>query len=251
MQGYNIGMNLPPIPFTQEIPLFPLPNCVLFPGTVQPLHIFEPRYQAMMQAALRETGTCTGGGSCGGVLALALLRPGWEKDYYGSPPVYKCLCAGRIVAHERLPDGTYNLLLQGASRARVISERLCAGEWGAYRLAMLEEIPEVPADAEEQCSQRQMLRRLFETTALKDLTITPALAALFEDAVTSSRLVDALGFTLVQNVEAKQRLLEESDAGVRGQLLLRELMALARRLEATAVKQAKGGRCWPPEMGEN
>jgi len=182
---------------------------------------------------------------------MALLRPGWEKDYYGCPPVHECLCVGRVIAHEGLPDGKFNLLLQGMSRARVISERTCAGEWGAYRVAMLEEISEVPADPEQHRSQRQMLRRLFETTALKDLTITPALAALFEDPVPSSRLIDALAFSLVQDVEAKQRLLEEFDVGARGQLLLRELMSLVRRLEAAAVKQARGGRCWPPEMGEN
>jgi uncharacterized protein len=244
-------MDLPPIPFTREIPLFPLPNCVLFPGAVQPLHIFEPRYRAMIQAALREAGSCTGTGGCGGVLAMALLRPGWEKNYYACPPIYDCLCAGRIIAHERLPDGKFNLLFQGMARARLIAERTCTGEWGAYRLAVLEEIPEVSADPDQQSAQRQMLRRLFETTALKDLTITPALASLFEDPVPSSRLIDALTFTLVQDMEAKQRLLEEPDAGVRGQLLLRELMELARRLEAAAMKDAKGGRCWPPEMGEN
>jgi hypothetical protein len=52
-------------------------------------------------------------------------------------------------------------------------------------------------------------------------------------------------------MEAKQRLLEEADVDARGQLLLRELMALARRLEAMTVKQTKGCRCWPPELGEN
>jgi Lon protease-like protein len=244
-------MNLPPIPFTQEIPLFPLPNCVLFPGTVQPLHIFEPRYRAMVQAALREAGCGMDAGGCGGVLAMALLRPGWEKDYYGHPPIYDCLCAGRIIAHERLPDGKFNLLLQGIARARVISERPCIGEWGAYRLARLAEIPEIPVTPEQQSVQREMLRRLFETSALKDLTITPALAALFEDSVPATRLIDALSFSLVQDMEAKQRLLEEADVDARGQLLLRELMALARRLEAMTVKQTKGCRCWPPELGEN
>ena len=112
--------------------------------------------------------------------------------------------------------------------------------------------------------QRKVFKELFEKTALKDLTVTPALAALFEEEagdmepqsgrakVSLGRLVDALAFSLVQDVETKQRLLEAVDPAARGELLLRELVALATRLGiATTTGQGEGGMGWPPTLGRN
>ncbi|MGH7405380.1 MAG: LON peptidase substrate-binding domain-containing protein, partial [Candidatus Methylomirabilales bacterium] len=81
-----------------EIPIFPLPNVVFFPHTLLPLHIFEPRYRQMLADCL--TGERW--------LAVVLLRPGWEAEYYGRPAVYAVAGAGEIVASERLPDGRSN-----------------------------------------------------------------------------------------------------------------------------------------------
>src|SRR6185503_6398161 len=94
------------------VPLFPLPNVVLFPRAVLPLHIFEERYKAMTADALE-------GDRC---IAMALLRPGWEKCYYGRPAIEPVVCIGKILSHERLPDGKYNFLLQGEARARIVRE---------------------------------------------------------------------------------------------------------------------------------
>src|SRR5476651_2067777 len=89
------------------VPLFPLPNVVLFPRAVLPLHIFEERYKAMTADTLRGDGR----------IAMALLKPGWEKCYYQRPAIDPVVCVGTILSHEKLPDGTYNFLLQGAIRA--------------------------------------------------------------------------------------------------------------------------------------
>ena len=94
------------------IPLFPLPSVVLFPRAVLPLHIFEDRYRAMTADAL------TGGRQ----VAMALLKPGWERDYYARPEIEPVVCVGVILTHELLPDGKYNFLLQGHTRARVVQE---------------------------------------------------------------------------------------------------------------------------------
>src|SRR5215217_8938156 len=91
------------------VPLFPLPNVVLFPAAVLPLHIFEERYKAMTADALRGERR----------VAMALLRPGWEKSYYGRAAIEPVVCVGRILSHEKLVDGKYNFLLQGTLRARV------------------------------------------------------------------------------------------------------------------------------------
>src|SRR5687768_15383367 len=99
------------------VPLFPLPGVVLFPRAVLPLHIFEDRYRAMTADALMGDKT----------IAMALLKPGWEKSYYGRPAIEPVVCVGRILSHEKLADGKYNFLLQGVQRARIIRENGAGG----------------------------------------------------------------------------------------------------------------------------
>jgi Lon protease-like protein len=89
-----------------RIPIFPLPNVVFFPRTYLPLHIFEPRYRRMVADAVA-------GHQC---IGMALLKDGWEEHYYGNPPVFDIGCVGRLASVQPLPDGRYNILLQGLER---------------------------------------------------------------------------------------------------------------------------------------
>ena len=77
-----------------SIPLFPLPNVVLFPNVFLPLHIFELRFREMVTDALHSDR----------IIGMALLRPGWEEDYEGRPPVYSVGCAGLITNFEQLEN---------------------------------------------------------------------------------------------------------------------------------------------------
>ena len=131
------------------IPIFPLPNVVLFPQVFLPLHIFEPRYREMTADAL--------GGDR--IIGMVLLRPGWERDYEGRPPVYPIGCAGLITNAERLNDGRYNIVLRGLSKFRVISED--AGR--AYRQAAIETVLEPPGDGDREAlrAARQRLESLL------------------------------------------------------------------------------------------
>lgn len=95
-----------------SLPLFPLPNAVLFPNVFLPLHIFEARYRAMVEAAL----------SSDRLIGMTLLRPGWEPGYEGNPPVFDIGCAGLITHADRLPDGRYNIVLRGLHRFRIERE---------------------------------------------------------------------------------------------------------------------------------
>ena len=97
---------------TDLLPLFPLPNVVLFPNVFLPLHIFEPRYREMVADAL----------STDRLIAMMLLRPGWERDYEGRPPVYSVGCSGVITHAEKLPDGRFNIVLRGVERVRLLEE---------------------------------------------------------------------------------------------------------------------------------
>jgi hypothetical protein len=97
-----------------RVPLFPLPNAVLFPGVPLPLHVFEPRYREMVRDVERGAERLIG---------MVLLRGEWRKDYYGRPEIFPVGCAGRVVNIESLPDGRYNILLHGAREFVIVGER--------------------------------------------------------------------------------------------------------------------------------
>src|SRR5436190_13283329 len=109
--------------------LFPLPNLVLFPHVVQPLHIFEPRYREMTAEALAGNR----------LIAVCLLHTDWEKSSEPNPPIHQVACLGRIVADKVLEDGRYLLLLRGLARARIDAER---EDGRAFRTANVTLLPD-------------------------------------------------------------------------------------------------------------
>jgi len=131
------------------IPIFPLPNVVLFPNVFLPLHIFETRYRQMVDAAL----------SGDRIIGMVLLRPGWEGDYEGRPPVYQIGCAGVVTHAERLADGRFNIVLRGMEKFRIADED--TGQ--IYRVANVVPVPEPPAESvrEAMRSERQRLEALL------------------------------------------------------------------------------------------
>jgi uncharacterized protein len=117
----------------QTIPLFPLPNVVLFPGVFLPLHIFEERYRALTRDALAGDR----------IIGMTLLRPGFEGNYDGRPSIYPIGCAGLISHSDRLPDGRYNIVLHGISKFRIVEE-LTDGEYRRARIEPLTEVTDAP-----------------------------------------------------------------------------------------------------------
>ncbi len=96
----------------ETIPLFPLPNTVLFPGMPLALHVFEPRYRKMVSDALNGPR----------IIGMVLLKAGFEADYEGRPPIYATGCAGRMDRCDALPDGRFNIVLRGLRRFRIVRE---------------------------------------------------------------------------------------------------------------------------------
>ena len=141
-------MILPP-----TIPIFPLPNVVLFPNVFLPLHIFESRYRAMVRDALASDR----------IIGMVLLQPGFESDYEGRPRVYPVGCAGVITHSEPLPDGRFNIVLRGLEKFKMTGEDTTR----PYRLAHIEAVPEVATDTD--CAtikqQRQRLEALLAAAA--------------------------------------------------------------------------------------
>ena len=110
------------------IPIFPLPNVVLFPNVFLPLHIFEPRYRQMVDEALNGRSDHRHGAAAAGL----------GSDYEGRPPVYPIGCAGVITHAERLPDGRCNIVLRGMEKFRIAGEE----DGLPYRVASVEPIAE-------------------------------------------------------------------------------------------------------------
>lgn len=135
------------------IPIFPLQDVVLFPNVSRPLHIFEPRYRGMVADALKGDR----------IIGMVLLRPGYEADYEGRPPVYSIGCAGVITNAEALPDGRYLIVLRGLVKFRVDSE----DHSRSYRLAHVEAIPETPKEEERAAlrARRDRLTALLAASA--------------------------------------------------------------------------------------
>jgi Lon protease-like protein len=150
-------MILPP-----TIPIFPLPNVVLFPNVFLPLHIFETRYRAMIKDALASDR----------IIGMVLLQPGYEANYEGRPRVYPVGCAGVITHSEPLPDGRFNIVLRGLEKFRMTGE----DESRPYRLAHIEAMPEVTSDSE--CATIRQHRHRLEAL----------LAAVAEHRRTETRL---------------------------------------------------------------
>jgi uncharacterized protein len=149
-----------------------LPNVVLFPGAPLPLHVFEPRYRKMVADALVSHRT----------IGMVLLKPGYEEDYQGRPPIYPLGCSGTIVEDERLGDGRYNILLLGQSRFHVLEER--GGE--PYRVAAVEELPDPSGDEASLDGLRERL--LAALSRLSD----GAAAVHLKGAVSHAALVNGL-----------------------------------------------------------
>jgi Lon protease-like protein len=186
------------------LPLFPLPNVVLFPNVFLPLHIFEPRYREMVADALAGDR----------VIGMVLLRPGFTEDYEGRPPVYAIGCSGLITHYERLADGRYNLILRGIERFQVHEE----DHSRSYRRAIVEPMLEIEPDTEHRATLRRHRAKL-------EALLAPTHERLGMDsgpasAMSDGEVVNALAQYLDLEPLEKQALLEQSSLLTRAHSLV-------------------------------
>ena len=176
----------------ETIPIFPLPNVVLFPHVFLPLHIFEPRYRAMVEDALEGDR----------IIGMTLLRPGWETDYEGRPPVYPIGCAGLVTHAERLGDGRFNIILRGLEKFRVVGEDHAK----PYRQAHIDALEEPSSRLlDDMRIERRRLEHLILSTGETNEPITPP-------SMPDEDFVNALAQYLSFDPLEKQALLEVPDA---------------------------------------
>ena len=187
------------------IPIFPLPNVVLFPDTYLPLHIFEPRYRDMVADA----------GPEGGCIGMALFKEGWENDYEGNPPVFSLGCVGRIKKTQLLPDGRSNLILQGLQRYEIEEELFDA----PYRKARITVRSCPPYDALMEDSVRSALVGLT-IRYLQSREAHELCQLITNESLTASVLVNSLSSCLDFTTFDKQFLLESESLSQQARRLL-------------------------------
>ena len=182
-----------------ELPLFPLPQVVLFPRAMLPLHVFEPRYRQMLADCLETHGA----------MAVVLVRD--------PPRIARIAGAGIVIEHQPLPGGRSNILLAGKARVR------------------LEELPQGPPYRRARAT---ILEDVATSVAPPDLAALAHTATFFASEVKKrdpsftfhlppnlepGPLADACTHHLVIDIDARQRVLEELDVRNRVELVTREL----------------------------
>ena len=182
----------------ETIPIFPLEVTMLFPAVERPLHIFESRYRTMVADALKGDR----------IIGMTTLKPGYEANYHGRPPIYDIGCAGMITEVEELAGGRYNIVLRGVVKFRVTGE----DESRSYRLAQVGPMPEVLDDREKELlsKHRQRLEELI--TKGSESKVTPG--------TSDEQLVNTVAQYFPMGLADRQGLLEMKNALLRAQTLI-------------------------------
>jgi Lon protease-like protein len=199
------------IELPERIPLFPLPNVVLFPQMPMPLHVFEPRYRKMIEDVRRSHE----------IVGMVLLRPGWEPLYYGRPSVFRIGCAGRLEQCEDLPDGRFNIVLRGQRRFEIREEH--TGE--PYRVATIDVRHEADPPKETLEAARSELIGAVEEAAEQEVIS-------LHGQLPADLFVNALCQSLDLAPVERQSLLDRDDVAARARRLI-EILAF-KRLERSS-----------------
>lgn len=189
------------------IPIFPLPQVVLFPEAVLPLHVFEPRYRAMLEHCL---GTH-------GAMVVARIIPG--EDEYGRPRVAPIAGGGIVVEHQTLSDGRSNIVLLGKARLRI--EELAPHGARPYRMAratILEDLTTPIADHDR--TALVAAATMFATEVKKH---DPHFSFKMPATLDAAHVADLCAFHLLVDAGARQAVLDELDPRLRVKMVLSQL----------------------------
>jgi Lon protease-like protein len=205
------------------LPIFPLPGAALFPGTVLPLHVFEPRYRELTRDALADRQ----------IFAVARLRPGFEADYGGRPAVFEACGAGRIVDHVRYSDGRFDVTLLGLGRVRILNE---LPPDRSYRIVRAEQIHDLPADAALTAALKASIFSSWHVLAPQLPEALRDLHELTRGVDAAGAFADRLAAMMAGDPDTAQHLLSEPDPCQRLQILAESLQVL------TSAAKSAGAR---------
>ncbi len=197
----------------EQLPIFPLPNLVFFPETLLPLHVFEPRYLALVDHVLEH----------GRLMGVATLAPGWQTSYYERPELLPVLTVGRLVRKEQADEGRCNILVRGLARVRVVDE--LAPEL-LFRRVSAEVLP-TPEPNEGLDRELAAIRQLFGAMLARMPGQSAGTAAgLFNPEVPPRVLLNTIATALPLDPERKHAILAADTLAARAELLSQELAEL-------------------------
>jgi len=192
------------------LPIFPLPNAVLFPGATMPLHVFEPRYRELVRAVLAGSK----------LMGVVRLKPGFEENYEGRPPVFEVCGVGSVIDSTEHADGRFDITLRGLGRARIVAE---LPPTHAFREVRVEALDDGFSDAAVTSAWQRKLASLWTTLGPHLPESVRDLRALTRGAEGAGAYADRLAAALVGDPDASQHLLAETDPAERLRLLTEKL----------------------------
>lgn len=195
------------VPLPETIRIFPLSEVVLFPDTLMPLHIFEPRYRAMVSDALARD------------RRIGMIQP--QRGEEGAP-LFSVGCLGKIGEIEALDDGCFNLVLHGEARFRILQELNVTTPFRQVEAELFEE-PEGEALAPIERAGFEREARRF--AAAQGYRVDWANVARLDDEA----LINGVAQIVPFDAAAKQALLEAPSLSSRCELIVQLMQFFARR----------------------
>jgi len=191
----------------RRISIFPLPGAILFPGMQLPLHIFEPRYRAMIQDAMARDNR------------IGMIQP--QRPIEGAP-LYAIGCLGRIGQFEALNDGRYNLVLEGEARFRILRELEVTTPFRQVEAEMFEEMEDESLAAVERALFEREARRFADAQGYQ---VDWKAVTRLDD----TSLINGVSQIAPFDPAAKQALLEAPDLSTRCELMVQLMQFFGRR----------------------
>lgn len=233
-----------PEDFDGRVRLFPLPELVVFPHAMQPLHIFEPRYCELLHDALNSDR----------LIAMATLTGGIAVTAQQAPPIATSVCLGKIISHAEVENDRHNILLVGIRRAKIIRE-VDAGR--TFRIAEIDVAEDIypPVGADSRIELKQRLLEAFGEIIPVSSNVQKNLHELMAGQMGLGPITDIVSYTLPFDAEDKLRLLSEPDVDARAETLIQLLKSGKVELHSVSVEEQSidqsGNEKFPPPFSAN
>jgi Lon protease-like protein len=196
------------IPLPDEVPVMPLPGALLFPHALLPLHIFEPRYRAMLEHALREQR----------MFSVALIRP-QRNQWNSTDDFFHVAGIGLIRACVGRNDGTSDLILQGLRRVRFTGFQQSA----PFPVARIEPVASDATSSVETDALGAKVIELYSKLKGTGRQLPEKVDKYLSHLTDMEMLADLMAATFVNDPLRRQQLLEELSLNRRLRLLIQYL----------------------------
>lgn len=229
-----------PADFDGRVRLFPLPELVVFPNAMQPLHIFEPRYCEMLEDAMADDR----------LIAMATLANGWEAASGGAPAIAPHVCICRVISHSPTEDDRHNVLVVGLRRARIVEEEDTGRPFRVARVEVVNDIYPTATSESRQQLKNQLLdsfRQLIPNVA----EVQKNLHELMASSMPLGPVTDIIAFTMQFEGHFKLALLSQADVDERAQLLIQILNERTAIIEEETSFSVPRGTPFPPPFSAN